>query len=77
MAGTLHLEVNDAGGWRRVMRFSRIDLLNVQGVAGMLLQLSDNEKLRARIIRPGTMRPLMIWTRETGWDDWDARGGAS
>ena len=72
---TLHLEVNDAGGWRRVMSFERLDIVveNVMLDAGQLLSAADNERIRARIIAPGTMAPLMTWTRDRGWNDWPMR----
>ena len=74
-----HLEVNDAGGWRRVMSFEYLDemLDNVMLDAGQLLPAADNSRLRARIIAPGTTAPLMTWTRADGWKDWASRGDAA
>lgn len=56
---TLHLEVNDAGGWRRVMSFAG-DASTRRAVmqnAYYMLNCSDNPKLRARIIAPGDTAP--------------------
>lgn len=70
---TLHLEVNDAGGWRRVMSFARDGdtLGDVMYDAHKLLMLGLNAtKIRARIIEPGNTAPLMTWTQKDGWRDW-------
>jgi len=70
---TLHLEVNDAGGWRRVMSFERLDIVveNVMLDAGQLLSAADNRRIRARIIEAsGTTAPLMTWTAADGWKEW-------
>ena len=71
---TLHLEVNDAGGWRRVMSFEQLDIVveNVMLDAGQLLSAADNRRIRARIIAPGTTAPLMTWTMADGWKEWRA-----
>ena len=71
---TLHLEVNDAGGWRRVMSFANLTgtLREVMHAADYLLRLSDSERIRARIIAPGDTAPLMTWTADGGWKEWRA-----
>lgn len=71
---TLHLEVNDAGGWRRVMSFANdaTTLDNVQLRAAYLLMESDSPRIRARIIAPGDTAPLMTWTAADGWKEWRA-----
>ena len=73
----LCLEVNDSGGWRRVMAFDGSDRVNVQGISGMLLQLAYSPRVRARIIVPGVTAPLMTWTSKDGWREWGDHGGAA
>lgn len=70
----LHLEVNDAGGWRRVMSFANdaTTLDNVQLRAAYLLMESDSPRIRARIIAPGSTAPLMTWSAADGWKEWRA-----
>lgn len=71
---TLHLEVNDAGGWRRVMSFASVSgtLREVMSNAGYLLSLSDSTRIRARIIAPGDTAPMVTWTVADGWKEWRA-----
>ena len=69
---TLHLEVNDAGGWRRVMSFDARAAAEVRSHSTWLLGCADNRKLRARIIAPGTTAPTMVWTWADGWKEWRA-----
>lgn len=68
----LHLEVNDSGGWRRVMSFadSFEQRVAVKHFAEGLLERSDSPRIRARIIAPGTTAPLMTWTASDGWKEW-------
>ena len=70
----LHLEVNRAGLWRRVMSFANdaTTLDNVQLRAAYLLMESDSPRIRARIIAPGDTAPLMTWTAADGWKEWRA-----
>lgn len=70
----LHLEVNRAGWWRRVMSFANdaTTLDNVQLRAAYLLMESDSPRIRARIIAPGDTAPLMTWTAADGWKEWRA-----
>ena len=68
----LHLEVNDSGGWRRVMSFRAEEKSGVQGIGAMLLHLADSPRIRARIIAPGDTAPLMTWTVSDGWKEWRA-----
>jgi hypothetical protein len=70
----LHIEVNDSGGWRRVMSFEHTaaTLDNVQLRAAYLLMESDSHRIRARIIAPGDTAPLMTWTAADGWREWRA-----
>ncbi len=70
----LHLEVNDAGGWRRVMSFAldRTTPRHVQLRAAYLLMESYSPRIRARIIAPGDTAPLMTWTAADGWKEWRA-----
>lgn len=67
---TLHLEVNDAGGWRRVMSFDAPRKADVLDLAELLLGFGDNPKLRARVIARGSTAPLMTWTQAAGWQSW-------
>lgn len=67
---TLHLEVNDAGGWRRVMSFDPIHQSRIFELCNRLLPFGNNQNLRARIIAPGTTAPLMTWTNADGWKEW-------
>jgi uncharacterized protein (UPF0128 family) len=72
MTRPIHLEVNDSGGWRRVTGFGLDDFEDgaLEYTAEQLLQLSTNAKLRARLIIPGDTAPLVTWTREQGWREW-------
>lgn len=74
---TLHLEVNDAGGWRRVMSFDARESGDVESHANWLFGCSDNERLKARIIAPGTTVPMLVWSRAGGWVKWENRGSAA
>lgn len=71
---TLHLDVCESGGWRRVMSFAgdASTRLAVMQNAYYMLNCSNNPKLRARIIAPGDTAPLMIWTAADGWREWRA-----
>ncbi len=69
----VHLDVNDAGGWRRVMSFDVSDPMQGQIVlqaAHELLRWSENPRLRARIIIPCDTAPLMTWSLQHGWREW-------
>jgi hypothetical protein len=68
----VHLEVNEAGAWKRITSFP-LDFFSdgdLEICAGNLLELSANTKLKARIIEPGSTHPLVNWTYETGWQEW-------
>lgn len=70
---TCNLDVNDSGGWRRVMQFNAADDSvsdQVLQAADMLLKNSNYSRLRARIIIPGDTAALMVWERATGWLQW-------
>lgn len=72
MSRIVNLDVNDAGAWRRVTSFD-LDTFNdgdLEWRAEQLLQLSSNDKLKARVIMPGDTAPLVTWTREHGWREW-------
>jgi len=65
----VHLDVNDNGAWRRVTSFD-LDAFedgDLELCAEHLLEMSANEKLRARIIMPGDTAPLLRWNRVDGW----------
>jgi hypothetical protein len=67
------LEVNDAGGWRRVMAFDAdADALDeITCLTHTLLMKADNHRLRARIMEAGGgTAPKLTWTRETWWRHW-------
>lgn len=70
----MHLEVNDSGGWRRVMSFDgdASTRLAVMQNAYYMLNCSNNPKLRARIIAPGDTAPMVTWTVADGWKEWRA-----
>lgn len=70
-----HLEVNDAGGWRRVMSFDAThddDSDDVMHQADQLLRWGVNARLKARIMIAGgvSTAPLMTWTADDGWREW-------
>jgi hypothetical protein len=69
---TVHLEVNDAGGWRSVSSFNLADFNDgdLELCAEHLLQLSNNPRIKARIIMPADTAPLVTWTRQEGWHEW-------
>lgn len=68
---TVHIEVNDAGGWRRVMSFDTADEAEVLHQAGELLQWATNrDRIKARVIIPGDTAPLMNWSYAEGWREW-------
>lgn len=70
---TVHLEVNDRGGWRRVMScdLDTVDDQALEHAADWLLRLADNPRLRARIIMAGEISaPLVTWSRDDGWREW-------
>lgn len=65
----IHLEVNDAGSWRRVTSFD-LDTFedgDLEHCAASLLELSSNDKIKARLIIPGDTAPLTTWTKQDGW----------
>jgi len=68
----VNLEVNDSGAWRRVSAFDLDDFDDgaLEFAAEKLLELSTNEKLRARLIMPGDTAPLLVWRRAEGWREW-------
>lgn len=68
----VHLEVNDSGGWRRVSTFNLDDFEDgdLELCAEHLLQMSTNERIKARVIMPGDTAPLVTWTRQDGWREW-------
>jgi hypothetical protein len=70
----VNLEVNDSGAWRRVTSFALNDFEDgdLELRASHLLSLSSNPKLKARLIIPGDIAPLLSWTRDTGWTPWRA-----
>lgn len=75
MSRIVHLDVNDAGGWRRVTSFDLYDFEDgdLEHHAQQLLELSANDNLRARIIIAGDTAPLVTWSRKDGWRDWRRR----
>lgn len=72
MSRIVNLEVNDSGSWRRVTSFD-IDWLqdgDLEHCADALLGLSSNQKLKARIIAPGDVAPLLVWKHGDTWREW-------
>lgn len=72
MSRIVNLEVNDAGSWRRVTSFD-LDWFNdgnLEHCADMLLSMSNNAKLKARIIIPGDVAPLLTWKHGDTWREW-------
>lgn len=69
---TVHLEVNESGGWRRVSSFNLEDFEegDLELCAEHLLQLSNNPRIKARIIMPADTAPLVTWCRQDGWREW-------
>jgi hypothetical protein len=68
----VNLEVNDSGAWRRVASFD-LDWLEdgeLEDCADALLTLSRNTKLKARIIAPGDVAPLLTWKHGDMWREW-------
>ena len=70
MAKPVHLEVNDSGGWRRVMTFDADDGDEVLHLFDQMLRRSINGRLKARVSMPGTLEALQTWHREHGWRVW-------
>ncbi len=71
----VNLEVNDSGAWRRVTSFD-LDTFeegDLEHCAHHLLQLSSNKNLKARIIMPGDLAPLLRWSAKDGWAEWRDR----
>lgn len=70
----VNLDVNDSGGWRRVTSFD-IDTFEdgeLEHAAEKLLEMTSNQRLKARIIPAGDPLavPLLTWTRDDGWREW-------
>lgn len=75
----VHLEINDAGGWRRVLSFDCNNEAHSEAVLHAvpeLLACSSNQRIKARIIYPGDTAPLMHWEATTGWREWRKLGDA-
>jgi hypothetical protein len=75
-ARIVNLEVNDGGkarAWRLVTSFD-LDRLgedcDIEYYAHQLLAMSNNPKLKARLIVPGSV-PLMTWERYDTWREWE------
>lgn len=71
-ARIVHLDVNESGGWRRVASFDLDQFEDgaLEQAAQALLELSNNQKIKGRIIAPGDTAPLVLWTRTDGWREW-------
>jgi hypothetical protein len=72
MSRIVNLDVNDSGAWRRVTSFD-LDWLedgDLEHSADVLLSLSTNAKLKARIIVPGDVSPLLTWKHGDIWREW-------
>jgi hypothetical protein len=75
MKKIVYLEVNESGAWKRVMStdLQTFDDGDLEFAAEKLLALSDNPRIKARIIVPGDSAPLLIYTRDNGWREWEQR----
>jgi hypothetical protein len=73
-ARIVNLEVNDSGAWRRVTSFDLDTKFwpagDLEYLTDSLFSLSSNPKLKARIIAPGEVAPLMIWKHGDMWREW-------
>ncbi|TXH90321.1 MAG: hypothetical protein E6Q78_05100 [Rhodoferax sp.] len=68
----VNLDINDSGSWRRVTSFD-LDTFedgDLEHCAHGLLELSSNQKLKARLIAPGETVPLMTWKHGDMWREW-------
>jgi len=76
MSRTVNLDINDSGSWRRVTSFD-LDALgegHLEYLVEELLRESTNDKIKARLIIPGDVAPLVDWTKSDGWRVWGAVG---
>lgn len=75
MSRIVNLDVNESGAWKRVTSFD-LDYFEdgeLEHCADALLRLSSNPKLKARIIAPGEVAPLMTWSNDDPvWREWRA-----
>lgn len=64
----LHLEVNVAGSWRRVLSFDpALGPMRVAARAHALFLCADSPRFEARIIAAGELRPALRWSAGQGW----------
>lgn len=76
MSRTVNLEVNDSGAWRRVTSFN-LDAFedgDLEYLVEQLLCESTSDKIKARLIIPGDVAPLVDWNKVSGWRVWRAVG---
>lgn len=68
----VNLDVNESGSWRRVTTFNLDDFEDgdIEHCAAHLLEMSANPRIRARIIIPGDVAPLVTWSKADGWREW-------
>jgi len=72
MSRTVNLEVNDSGAWRRVTSFN-LDAFedgDLEYLVEQLLCESTSDKIKARLIIPGDVAPLVDWNKADGWKEW-------
>lgn len=72
MARIVNLDINDSGAWRRVTSFNldAFDDGDLEYLVEQLLCESTSDKIKARLIIPGDVAPLVDWNKADGWKEW-------
>lgn len=66
------LQINTAGAWRDVITFDVENEDQVLHHAPNLVGCSPHfDKVTLRVIIPGDTKPLLNWSHEHGWREWD------
>ena len=76
----VHLQVNNAGGWKTVMDFNAglgVDDEMLARAAALfeMAYVRGSKGPTLRVLMPGDTAPLMIWELKTGWRQWSERHG--
>lgn len=70
----VQLQVNlGTGAWRTVMDFEVQDSDDVMDLAEKLFEwghVKSTKGIRLRIMKPGDTAPLMDWSENDGWQEW-------
>ena len=64
----------ETGAWRHVMDFEVQDADDVMDLAEKLFDwgyTKSDKGIRLRIMKPGDTAPLMLWSKNEGWEAWD------